>query len=299
MEMPTGHEVIITENHGFKEPELLLFLQERPKVIDIMSGDDFIFRAGTDIQFPSPVTPDEEKANPELAARAFRRRVALHTTAVGATYFLLITNLAEAGVIDLDRERVRTETEVMTLHDLNKIHEIRWRRALGSSDNAYNAAEEHLASLLRRAGYPEESIELAGSIGHNGARDFLLASQGSSPWSLSRQAAYLADELLQETVIQVDPLAKARRVQSDPRYEEANKAGFPEQHGNPLFTFPDGSLRPKFDLQFEATQQMTDNVGRALGIPGSNLGKFLIQKATNANLYTATVSKPSIIYSQA
>src|SRR5205807_7497881 len=114
----------------------------------------------------------------------------------------------------------------MAIHDINKIQEIRWRKVLGSSDKAYNAAEEHMADLLRRAGYPEEFVQLAGSVGHNGARDYLTA-QGL--WPLIRQCAYLSDDLLQETQIQTDILAKVRRLKTDPKYTELNQTGFPER----------------------------------------------------------------------
>ncbi len=275
-------EIVIKENQGYKETELLKFLAGYPRVTQVMNADSLVFGKGDQIRFPSPVSPEEEKADPELANRAFRRRVALHTTSVGATMNTMLDSLGVNKAIDLDETTVSSATQTMILHDLKKLNEIIWRPALGSSDAAYDAAEAHLADLLRRAHYPEEYVQLAGSIGHNGARDYMTAPH---LWPLVRQCAYLADDLHQETIIQIDPLAKVRRLKTDPRYADANAVGFPDRTNYPGFTKEDGSLTPKFDIQEQATIWMADNVGRALGIRGRDLGKYLILQATDKGLY--------------
>lgn len=292
MERLAPHEITITENDGFREEELLRFLQQYPRVVNTLSGYDYVFQVGDHVRFPSLTTIEEEKTDPEVASRGFHRRVGMHSSAVGATFSLMLTSLREAGVVLLDDALMSDATCAVTMHDINKVPEIRWRgAAFGSSDEAYDAAEGLTATLLTMLGYPDELVKLAGSVGHNGARDYIAASETDKPWSLMRQAAYLADDLLQDTVIQTDVLAKARQLPG--RYPEAYRAGFPEMRAHPAFTFPDGTLRPKFDIQYEATAHMAENVGQALGIAGSDLGKFLIQRATEANLYTATIINPT------
>lgn len=278
------HEIIVTENLGFGEKELLAFLKDYPQAVRIMNADSLVFGTDDQLRFPTPVSPEEEKSDPELANRGFRRRVAMHTSAVGATMNVLLNSLRESGAIDLDDTTLVLATQVMSLHDLKKLNEILWRSTLGSSDAAYDAAEAHLADLLRRAQFPEEYVQLAGSIGHNGAKDFITAPY---LWPLIRQCAYLSDDLLQEAVIQADPLAKVARLKTDPRYTQANAAGFPDRRSYSGFTKVDGTLIPKYDIQELATTRMLDNVGKALKIQGKDLGRFLIVKAIRTGLYQA------------
>lgn len=282
-------EVIIRENEGYGEQELLGFLSHYPRVVQVMNADSLLFGKDS-LRFPSQVAPEDEKADPELANRAFRRRVAMHTASVGLTMNSLLVGLGEAGAVDLDDMSLSLGTQAMTLHDLKKLNEILWRGALGSSDKAYDAAEAHCADLLRRAGLPEEYVQLAGSVGHNGARDFMTARH---LWPLVRQAAYLSDDLHQETVIQADPLAKVRRLKGDARYAELNAAGFPDRAEYPGFSRVDGGLTPKFDIQEAATTQMLHNVGEALGVSGMDLGKYLIVKETGSGLYKAQFDLPT------
>src|SRR3989338_2792069 len=142
----------------------------------------------------------------------------------------------------------------------------------------------HVTDLLLKAGYPPEFVQLPGSIGHNGARDFVTAPL---LWPLIRQAAYLSDELLQETVIQPDITAKSRRLQTDTRYADLNNSGFPERSYLPQFTNPDQTLRPKYKIQEEATIQMAINLSDKFMIEWSDLGRFLIQTAVEREIYRA------------
>jgi hypothetical protein len=280
-------EVEIVENKGFQDLELLEFVSKYPHAADIMCAQSLLFKKDGVYSLPTLISKDEEQSVPEKSDQAFRARVARHTISVGFTMNLLLRFIGEKNGFSFPQYLENQATETMTLHDLKKIQEIKWRAPLGSSDKAYDAAEAHLADLLSRSGYAPEFVQLAGSIGHNGAKDFITAP---SMWTIIRQCAYLSDDLLQETIIQPDILAKVHRLQTDPKYVEANDAGFPDRPGHPSFTNPDGSLRKKYDVQEDATVQMAKNVSALLGIEWQDLGKFLIQKATERKIYSALIN---------
>src|SRR3989338_1847287 len=275
----------IESNMGFESSGMLRFLSQNPRVSQIMNAYSFAFidRSG-DWKFPTTVLPEGEKTDPELANQAFRGRVARHTTAVGMTMNMILTELESSSDVGLDSDTIRLATEVMVLHDIGKLEEILLRQPLGSSGKAYDLAEDHVTDLLLKAGYPPEFVQLPGSIGHNGARDFVTAPL---LWPLIRQAAYLSDELLQETVIQPDITAKSRRLQTDTRYADLNNSGFPERSYLPQFTNPDQTLRPKYKIQEEATIQMAINLSDKFMIEWSDLGRFLIQTAVEREIYRA------------
>ena len=276
-----GPEKEIKENFGFKEEALIDLLRAHPRAAQIMQAQSLVFGKEGGLKFPSPVTQEEERDDPELADRAFRGRVVRHTVAVGMTMNLLLDSLNSVG-FEFDDEAHFVATEVLMLHDLKKIEEIRLRKVLSSADKAYNVAEEHLADLLSRVGYPEEYVQLAGSLAHNGARDFITAPH---LWPLVRQCAYLSDELLQETKIQTDILAKVRRLKNDSRYQEVNLSGFPERSDYAAFVLPDGKLKPKYDIQEEGTVTMAKNVSNVLVIEWESLGRFLVVRASKQGVY--------------
>ena len=274
----------IKENFGFKEEALIGLLKEHPRAVQIMGAQSLVFETDKALIFPTPVSPKDEAADPELADKAFRGRVARHTVAVGVTMDLWLEALIEAGAVEIDDKAHFLATEALILHDLKKIEEIKLRKALGSSDLAYDIAGEHLADLLTKMGYPEEYVQLTGSLAHNGARGFLTAPY---LWPLVRQCAYLSDEFVQEISIQSDILSKVKRLKNDSRYMEANLGGFPERKDYPTFVLPDGGLRPKYDIQEEATITMAKNVSSVLGIGWESLGRFLIKRAYEEGIYDA------------
>lgn len=282
-----GHvnEIVAGTNLGFKEPALLQFLRQYPKAGSILQARSLAFSdRDNDWSFPSLVTREDENSNPELKNQAFRGRVGRHSVAVGMTMNILLDELGKASDSSLEPEIIRFSTEVMILHDIGKLEEILLRGSLGSSDKAYDFAENHSTNLLTEAGYPPEFVLLSSSVGHNGARDFTTAP---ILWSLIRQAAYISDDLLQETTIQEDIIAKTKRLQTDPRYSELNKTGFPERRYLPRFVDSEGQLRPKFVIQEEATIQMARNIGSGLGRNWHDIGRLLIQEGVKRGVYTA------------
>ncbi len=298
-EILLSHDVLLNESPKYTEEQLLIFLKQYPRVIQLMTADSLVFIKDGKITFPKPISPDEERSDAELANQAFRRRVAMHTTAVGLTMNILLNALMECELVKLKKHDIALATEAMCLHDLKKLNEIFWRKTMKPSDRgpspsdmAYDAAEAHLANLLMLAGLPPEYIQLAGSIGHNGARDYIVAS---SLWTKIRICAYLADEIMQETAIQTDPLAKVKRLQQDQRYSELNEAGFPDQRDYLGFTRADGTLTSKFEIQEMATTLMLNEIGQALDIAGEDLGKFLVVKATEQGFYQSRYSFPDKI----
>src|SRR2546428_5681266 len=80
----------IGENIGYIPEALLLFLHNHPISAQMMAAKSFLFSRGNELKFPAPVSSEEEKQDPELADRAFRRRVALHSTSVGVTMNILL-----------------------------------------------------------------------------------------------------------------------------------------------------------------------------------------------------------------
>lgn len=287
IEAAKPREVLILENRGFKEAELLKFIEDYPREAGILFMQSLLFKQDNNYIFPSMPTKEEEDASAEKADQGFRARDGRHSVAVGFTFNLLLTSLLESGKIPMSNYTIHNGTGAMSLHDIKKLEEMRGRAIYGSSDIAYDKAEIYLADILHNAGFAPEFAQLAGSIGHNGAKDFITSPE---MWTIIRQCAYLADDLLQETVIQSDILAKVHRLQTQPRYVEANNAGFPDRLGHPDFTKSDGTLRKKYDVQKEATIQMARNVSELLGIEWQDLGKYLIQKATEKKIYQATFS---------
>lgn len=276
----------IVENNGFGDRELLEFIKQHPHAAGILFMHSLLLKKGDEFSFPTTPTKEEENESAEKADLGFRARVGRHSIAVGLTFNLLLTLLSETRQIPINDYVLNIGTEVMCLHDAKKLEEIRGRQVYGSSDEAYNHAERYLASILNNAGYPPQFVRLAGNIGHNGAKEYLTAPE---MWTIIDQCAYLADELLQETVIQKDILGKVHRLQTDPKYDEANRTGFPDRQGHPTFTNPDGSLKRKYDIQEEATKQMAQNVSSLLGIEWQDLGKYLILEAKARGYYQALI----------
>jgi len=270
----------IVENVGYADQALLGFLRGSPRVRTLLFSEGLIY-VGDRPFFYNTATPEQEKADPRVANEAFMARVARHSVSVGLTMGLMM-EAVYPGRGDL----VETAREVMALHDLKKVAEIRWRKLFGSSDRAYDAAEQYITQVLTIAGFPPDYVTMAGSIGHNGARDFLTAPE---LWTIPRMIAYLADDLHQETIIQPDILAKVHRLQTDPRYAEANAAGFPERGRYPMFVNADGSLRTKYELQELATTMMAQQVAAKLGIRWQDLGKYLIAQSIESGLYVGKV----------
>ncbi len=266
----------------------------------VMMAESLVFvddKDSTKLKFPTEVSPEDDIPNTELGNRAFRRRVAMHTLAVGMTMGILLDALHEVGAIKLEElagekpeqqyERLREIcVSVMCLHDLKKLNEINWRGAM-DVDMAYDLAEKHLNHLLTTIGFSSAYADLAGSIGHNGAKDFLVDSPF---WNLLKISAYLCDELLQEVVIQLNPWAKVIRLQSDKKYIILNKTGFAKLKDDKRFIRRNGILVPKFSIQAVSTTLMLRKIGSALGIEGKDLGKFLIKRATELGVYKAKVS---------
>lgn len=274
-------KVRIENNNGYKDESLSEFLVNYSKAGQILSSESLVFEKEHVFYLPSLISKDQEHMRPELADLGFRGRVARHTISVGMTMGIF------ADILGLDDYSKRFSIESMLMHDLNKIAEIKLRGPLNSVDDAYNLAEDRTSNILRKSGYPEEYVQLSSSVGHNGARDFL-----TSPhlWSSTRQAAYLADDLLQETVIQEDILAKTNRLKADLKYRELNVLGFPERKNHPtFFDFKNNKLINRFDLQEKATIMMAKNVAEIIGIDWRDLGNYLIKSAVSRGVYTADI----------
>lgn len=269
------------KQHGYKESALLDLLARYPRAIGLMQARSLIFAKDNNLNFPSLVSKESESSDPEAVDHARRRRIALHTVAVGLNMNLLLTLLKEKGALRITSKTLNTLTELMILHDLNKMNEIFWRNVM-VDDDAYDLAEEVLSAVLCKSGFSTSLVKLSSSVGHNGAKDFVT---DSSMWPLTRQCAYLADDLLQETKIQENPLAKVTRLKSDSFYAPINKVGFPDRKNHSAFVRKDGTLVPKYDIQEKATTEMLKNVGGALGIGGMELGSFLIAEAIKRGLY--------------
>lgn len=275
------------KNAGFSDKTLLDFLNKHPLVSGLMLSQGLVFSKQKKLVFPSTVSVQEESQDPELAARAFHLRVARHTISVGITMNLLLTSLKEVNILPMDESGIRLATEVMALHDLKKVEEINLRDYFDSQETAYDIAQSHLAGFLKKSGFSDEYVVLVGSIGHIGARDYLTAP---GMWSLPRICAYLADELVQENIIQTDILAKTNRLRDDIKYKQLNLSGFPERKNNPLFMEKSNKPKAKFVIQALATQMMASEVGSLLEIPADQLGNYLIERSVNLGLYEATIA---------
>ncbi len=293
-------EIQILSNDGYAEAALLQTLETFPRATYLMRAMGLVEGVADTLHFPDYVDPEQEKADPQLGKQGFKRRVGLHTVSVGLTMHTLLTSLNEAKATSkssdqvMTPDQIRSASEAMIMHDLYKLQEIALRKEYGSETAAYQEAERRLQQLILAAGFSEENAELAGSIGIYGARDFY--AEPPEKWSLVRQAAYLSDDLLKETVIQPDITGKIQILKSQrERYQELNDSGFPEMlgSGNERFVSASGQLRPKFDIQEEATIAMADNIGKALKINGSDLGKFLIARTTHQGIYSARVESPA------
>ncbi len=277
----------VSTNSGYSDKTLLDFLNKHPLVSGLMLSQSMVFYKQKRLVFPSNVSTQEESQDPELAARAFHLRVARHTVSVGITMNLLLTSLKDINILPMDETGITLATEVMALHDLKKVEEINLRDYFDSQETAYDIAQKHLAGFLKKSGFSDEYVVLAGSIGHIGARDYLTAP---GMWSLPRICAYLADELVQENVIQTDILAKTNRLRDDAKYKELNLRGFPERMNNSLFMENPNQPKPKYVLQALATQMMASEIGSLLEIPADQLGNYLIERSVSLGLYDATLA---------
>jgi hypothetical protein len=94
---------------------------------------------------------------------------------------------------------------------------------------------------------------------------------------------------MQETTIMGNVMAKTDRLLVDSKYAELNRAGFPEMADHSAFVRKDGSLRPKFEVQADATRQMAENVMRIITGEegkGPQLGQFVIERAGQSGFLT-------------
>lgn len=293
VERDNGRENHITENNGYSEQALLQTLETFPRATYLMRAMGLVEGVAETLHFPEYVDPAAEKSDPALGQQGFKRRVGLHTVSVGLTMQTLLSSLKETGALDMEPDQIRDASEAMIVHDLYKLQEIALRKEYGSETEAYKEAERRLQKLILAAGYTAENAQLAGSVGIYGARDFYAESPEN--WSLVRQAAYLSDDLLKETVIQPDITGKIRILKSQlERYKELNDSGFPEMLGSndERFVTAAGELRPKFDIQEEATIDMATSIGKAFNIPGADLGKYLIAKTASKGIYSAKIETP-------
>ena len=62
----------IKENFGFKEEALIGLLKEHPRAVQIMGAQSLVFETDEVLIFPTPVSPKDEAADPELAAKLGR-----------------------------------------------------------------------------------------------------------------------------------------------------------------------------------------------------------------------------------
>lgn len=282
---PSGKNITILSDTGYPEQTLIEFASSRSKVLSLLSSVSLIYSDNSgQVKFPAEVRSQDETADTELADRAFRRRVVIHTLSAGLTMRLLL-NLINEVEVKLTSSQIEIASQVVALHGLYKIMEIK-TRSVFDSDKASDISNDHLLDMLRKANFPEEFIPLAINNSHMAAKDYIMCSRSS--WDILRMCAYLSDELLQENVIQPDCLAKVRRLMLDPRYEELNKSGFPECSDLEDFT-RDGILVPKYRIQELATKLISEKIANLLHLSSADLGKYLIYRAQTAGIYTAVI----------
>jgi len=205
----------------------------------------------------------------------------------------VILNLLNEIDIQFTNNQVEVASQVVSLHGLYKIMEIRTRSIMGN-DGAADSANNQLIDVLKRAHFPEEFVTLATSNSHTAARDFMCSRES---WDMMRLSAYLSDELLQENVIQTNYQAKVRRLMLDPRYHELNVSGFPECSGFEEFN-KNGALVPKFNIQEIANKIIVEKISDLLGISATDLGKYIILKAQSMGIYTAVIRSEKLQLSQ-
>lgn len=289
----TLESIDVRENYGYRDEALLEFLNDCSEEAETLYNFGLVFPDDGGYRFPTPLSSEEEETrDSEKLDQASRSRIGRHTVATGRTMNHLLRGIQNVGLVDLDNEIISNATSGSILHDALKLPEMRLRsRFPQDPDEAHRITEAGLLIFVGKLKYDPIVSETIKSVGHNGAKDFLRnGTEIKGRNDILRQCAYLVDVFMEETTITADPLGKCRRLLSDPRYREQNIAGFPKMRNYPGFTFEDGSLRPKFDIQLEVTMRLADNIAQLLGIRWQDLTKYLIKTAADAGEYDARFS---------